>query len=193
MRDYTKQSIQKPFPPRAGYVAAVPDQPKPRRGKAEATTGPLCYRCGYHFPPGSETCLVCGFVWRHRGEPYPAASVERYDWARAQHIGDPAAKELLGALVAHDRGRNETPGTVRPSIVRLALMVERSEATVYRKLAYLEKQGWLVRQHDAQANGWRAANRYTITSPFHRPTSHAANPNLSICDPKGILVKGKSS
>ena len=152
--------------------------------------GPRCYKCGYTFPPGADTCMVCGYVWLHRGDPYPAASVDRYDWVDAQHVGDPVAKEVLAKLVSHDRGNNRTPGTVNPSVARIAVMVERSAATVYRKLELLEREGWVEREHDHQPRGWRAPNRYTIRSPFHSPTSHAANSNLAESPIEGVDFEG---
>ena len=148
---------------------------KAREADKRLRRGPRCYKCGHDFPPGSDTCFVCTYVWPHRGDPYPAGTVDRYDWVDAQYIGDPVAKEILGKLVSHDRGNNRKPGTVTPSVERLAVMVERNAATIYRKLEYLEREGWIERKHDHQPKGWRAPNIYTITSPFHRS-------NLAACE-----------
>lgn len=151
-------------------------------GKAH---GGLCGGCGYQFPPGADTCPVCGRVEPRRGDPYPVGKVERQDWVDAQHVGNASAKNVLGALVRHDRPWNKTPGTVWPGVKRLALMTESSESTVYRALAHLEDEGWIeVTRKNAKRSGYREPNRYTIWSPYHRPalgepTSQYARANLA--------------
>ena len=154
----------------------------------KAHSGP-CEGCGYLVPPGSNTCLVCGRVERWRGEAYPAATIDRYAWIGAQHVGDFAAKAILRLLVDHDLPGSATPGTVYPGVARLAARAECSEATVYRALAHLEDQGWLVVQRASKRSGRRDRNRYTIRSRF-APTSQFATSQIEGSQPRKLQVEG---
>ena len=155
-------AIQKPFPPSAGYVQALPDIPTI-----------WCGGCKIKFWPGTRVCPACG--WKRpamEAEPYPAQRVERFAWVFAQrigprrdhakkHAGNPAAKMVLMALVAHDMpaGRG-----IFPSIDRLAEMTELDRATVIRALAKLRKGGWIVR-HKARRRGHQGSNSYVVQQP----------------------------
>ena len=109
--------------------------------------GGPCGGCGYLFPPGSDTCLVCGRVEPLRGDPYPVGRVFRHDWLDAQHVGNATAKAVLGALVRHDKPWSNTPGTVFPSVARLAQILECAESRVHRGLRYLKDKEWIEITH----------------------------------------------
>ena len=127
--------------------------------------GGPCGGCGYLFPPGSDTCLVCGRVEPLRGDPYPVGRVFRHDWLDAQHVGNATAKAVLGALVRHDKPWSNTPGTVFPSVARLAQILECAESRVHRGLRYLKDKEWIEITHRHKSEGWRAPSHYTIQHP----------------------------
>ena len=163
---YTKvapaSATQKPFPPSAGFVQALPDIPTI-----------WCGGCKIKFWHGTRVCPACG--WKRpamEAEPYPDQRVERFAWVFAQrigprrghakkHAGTPAAKMVLMALVAHDMpgGRG-----IFPSIDRLAEMTELDRATVIRALAHLRKAGWVTRRK-VRRRGGQGSNEYTIQQP----------------------------
>ena len=126
--------------------------------------GGRCRGCGHQFPPGSDTCF-CGRVEPRRGDPYPVASIDRYDWCEAQHVGNATAKAVLRVLIGHDKPEGKNPGTVFPSVARLAEIMECAETRVHRGLRYLDKHKWIVIERRHKAEGWRAPSHYTIEHP----------------------------
>ena len=130
--------------------------------------GGPCAGCGYMFPPGADTCLVCGHVEPHRGDPYPAARIERYAWVEAQWIGDATAKNILKVLVHRDMPGGDTPpGTVRLSYRRLMLAAELGKTALANALKFLAKKErpWIVVRHQHKAHGRRAPSLYVIQHP----------------------------
>ena len=162
-----------------------------RRDDGKPNGGP-CWQCGYLFPPGSDTCLVCGLVVPHRGNPYPIGKVERYDWVDAQHVGNSTAKEVLRVLVGHDKPKNREPGKVFPSVARLAEVMECAESRVHRGLRYLEAHGWINIEHRHKAKGRRAPSSYTIKHPHSGiQTPDLESSKLPKQENEGVILEGE--
>ena len=141
---------QQPFPPRAGYLAAVPDIT-------------VCEDCGYDRPLGSQPCPVCGFepgdLAALVGAEYPGrANIKRFKWVFAQPIPSDEKLALL-AIVEHDYGQSPP----HPSVARLATMTGLSERKVKGSLKWLRERGWLIRRRNFLKNGCRTSNSYTVT------------------------------
>lgn len=83
-------------------------------------------------------------------------SFKHMAWALQSKIGDPLAKLLLIALA--DRTDKET-NQCWPSLARLAADTEMSDATIKRKLNYLEERGYLTRtQRDQKSTLYTLAH-----------------------------------
>ena len=120
--------------------------------------GAACGGCGFTMPSDATICPACGF----ERVAYPAGAVARYDWALNQPIGDPLAKLVLLALVAHDKPNSEG---IFPSQARLARLTGLSRRSVVNALKRLRKAGWVEREKLRRRDGRHCTNRYVIRQP----------------------------
>ena len=145
-------ATQKPFPPAAGFVQAVPDIPPLRCGGCGAS--PL--------PPAYRVCPVCGWARPgQEGAPYPAKSIERFGWVFDQRIASPTQRLVLLALVQHDmpNGRGMFPG-----MDRLSEMTGLSRRAVVYALKGLQADGW-VKRYKVRRRGHQGSNLYVVQQP----------------------------
>ena len=148
----TGEGRQVPLDPGAGFVAAV----RTRRRCPGNFPGK---DCGAALPPGSSSCLVCGWARPlFGGEEYPAGDVRRYAWTLAQPVGDPTAKLVLLALAHHDRPNGRG---IFPRIEELARLTSCSHATIHRALRRLERDGWILVEQ-RRLRGRQSSSRYRI-------------------------------
>ena len=120
--------------------------------------GAACGDCGFDLPSDATICPACGV----ERKAYPSSTVARFGWVLEQPIGDPNAKLVLIALVAHD-----LPGGdgIFPSQARLAAMTGLNRRSVIRALLRLRQAGWVMREKSRRRDGRQGGNRYTIHQP----------------------------
>ena len=143
-------ATQRPFPPDAGFVQAVP--------KIDPIT---CRDCQRTLPPATSVCPICGMERGHAGAPYPSKEVERYDWVFEQDIGSVSQRIVLLALAAHDKPHGKG---VFPSYERLARMTGLTTRGVGIALKALRSDGWIERRK-VRRRGRQGSNDYTIQQP----------------------------
>ena len=140
VQNSSKAFPQKPLDPKAGFVAAVPDKPKPITGEAEANQREPRY-------------------WR--GKPYPgAATWERHIWVRGQDL-KLARKAVLRALVDH----HWAAGRVNPGIGRIAEEVGMSRRAVTSAITWLEDNDWIEAVDVFDEDGRQTSNGYEFLDP----------------------------
>lgn len=108
-------------------------------------------------------------------------SAKAVGWALEQNTGgDPGAKLVLIALADH---HNKSTGRCFPSRALLAKEAMCSESTVDRKLALLQKLGFITVERRYRANGSQTSNQYVLvtgeganlTPPTNQDTSSVDN------------------
>jgi hypothetical protein len=117
-------------------------------------------------------------------------SLEAYMWAFKAKVCDPQAKLILLCLAA----RHNPRGGLYPSQSRIAADSGLSRATVNRKLAQLEGQGFIRRlPHDPNADRKRRSLNYllAIDPGFDSTPAKAPRPTngLTLQQPKGLTAR----
>jgi biotin operon repressor len=86
-------------------------------------------------------------------------SVQARSWAKSLKTGSPSSKAVLLAVADYA----DEHGECWPSQLRLAEDTELSERAVRDALRYLQARGFLVRERRRRSDGYRAADRITLT------------------------------
>ena len=93
-------------------------------------------------------------------------------------VADPQAKLVLLAIARHADKR----GSCYPSAARLMVVTGLSKASVYRKISYLEKHGF-IRVTRRGKNGKKTSNLYRLLlSQAETKQSHSET-KVSLCEP----------